>query len=274
MKKILVVAYFLSILVLGKSQTNLTETKIRIITDSILSEGNLLFKYERAAWMSTDLARENGKVKKEFSSYLVYQRNDTIKALILNRDGDCLYELSYFDNFYKPCDEIVKKRKLTELENRLLSVKQSVIGQIIENKYEVTCPEEFNLNFVLIPSESGYRFYILTGTGKSDVIPFGNDYLFLADDQGKVTSWKKIHSGLIPAYTKMEGDKIVMSMMHSHRRAEPFISATDICTFKLYAPLYDFNSFSVYSPALSKTFTYYMDKNIVEIKDGLLNAEN
>ena len=118
----------------------------------------------------------------------------------------------------------------------------------------------------MIPYELGYKLYILTGTAKRDVIPLGNDYVFFADSDGKITSWRKFHSVLIPSITKYKGEKVI-SITHSHLHAEPFISATDICTFKLYGSIYGLKQFKVLSTALSKYFTYDSDKNTIETSD-------
>ena len=63
--------------------------------------------------------------------------------------------------------------------------------------------------------------------------------------------------------TKFNGETVT-GITHSHLRAEPFISATDICTFKLYGNMYGLKQFKVYSPELSLYFTYNTDKNTIE----------
>jgi len=60
---------------------------------------------------------------------------------------------------------------------------------------------------------------------------------------------------------------MVRELIHSHLRTEPFISATDICTFMLYGKLCGQNSFGVYSPELGKYFRYRLDKNVINIED-------
>jgi hypothetical protein len=266
-KTILTLIVLLLICKVVQSQSKYTEEQINEKLDSILKEGNLLYRLERAAWVSTDLARENKKIKKEFNGYLVYSIEDTIRAIILNKDNQCIYELSFVKELTNPVKEIINERTLTLHENTLVTMKKKIIAQIIETKINVTCPEGYNLNFEIIPFETGYKFYILTGTSHSDVIPFGNDYLINSDLEGKILSWKKFHSGLIPCMTKIEDAKVI-EISHSHLRKEPFISATDICTFKLYAKLYDLSEFSVYSPEFSGYFKYSLteDKIIFQKK--------
>jgi hypothetical protein len=63
----------------------------------------------------------------------------------------------------------------------------------------------------------------------------------------------------------MEGNK-VKKLVQIHLKTTPLITATDICTFMLYAPLYDINVFSVYSPAIGKTMEYSLKDNEITVK--------
>lgn len=249
------------------SQNTIPEKDMNAILDSILLEGNTLYRYEKVAWISTDIAQGKPNVNKDFGGYLVYVLNDTLKTIILNDANDAvIYELVFTKNLNIPDAQISEKRSLTVFENELLSVKKNMIEQIVNGEYNLSCPEGFSLNLILMPVNTTYRLYIITGTSQNDVIPFGNDYLFIADESGKIQTWKKYHSRLIPAYTVLSGDEVV-SISHSHLKTEPFISPTDICTFMLYGKLYDLSSFSVYSPYFSKYFTFYIDSNSIKIHE-------
>ena len=261
-----ILIFLFGLSILGKAQTELTEQQIKEKTDSILTEGNLLYQYEKAAWISTDLAMEKKDIKKKFGGYFVYQENDTIKTIILNKNKQCVYELSFINDFSRPAKEILAQRELNENENKLLTIRDNILNQIVEKKYEVSCPDGFNLNMELLPYNSGYKLYILTGTSQPQIIPFGNDYLFLADPDGEILSMRKFHSRLIPSTTKGPNGAQITESMHSHLRTEPFISVTDICTFKLYGSLYEQKEFKVYSPALSTYFTYSLITNNITIE--------
>ena len=250
----------------GKAQTELTEQQLKDNTDLILAEGNLLYQYEKTAWISFDLAMEKEEIKKQFVGYLVYQENNSIKTIILNKSNQCIYELTYENDFSKPTTERLINRELSENESNLLTIKNKILTQIVKKKYQVGCPEGFSLNFVLLPYNKGYKFYILTGTSQHNVIPFGNDYLFLTNLKGKVLSTRKFHSKLIPTKTMMTNGGQVTLTKHSHLKTEPFISATDICTFKLYGSLYGMTEFIVYSPGLSTNFTYSLENNAIKIE--------
>ena len=269
MRNLTILFILIGLPLLGEAKTTFTKEQLKEKTDSILAEGNLLYQYERAAWVSNDLAWENKSIANNFAGYLVYQENDTIKSIILNKDNQCIYVYSFLNDFSKPSKEQAITRELSENERTLLSVRKYILKQINENKFGVSCPAGFSLNLDLIPFERGYKFYIITGTTQSQIIPFGNDYLFKANSDGEILSMRKFHSRLIPTMTQGPSGEQITGLSHSHLKNTPFITATDICTFKLYGSLYGLSEFSVYSPALSVSFTYNMDLDEIEIKDEL-----
>lgn len=249
-------------------QVNLSKEEIKQKTDSILIEGNLLYKYEKAAWVSTDQALALRDIKQKFGGYLIYQAGDSIKAVILEKNqNNCIYEMTYLNDFAIPVRETLISRELNDKEKKLQEIKSKLIEQVFSSKYPVSCPDGYSLNLELIPYESGYKLYIITGTSKRDIIPMGNDYIFFADFNGEITSWRKFHSRLIALMTKYNGET-VRGIVHSHLQAEPFMTASDICTFKLYGSIYGLNDFKVLSTALSKYFTYNLEKNTIEIEDN------
>jgi len=251
---------------LSNAQMVMTDKEMKEKTDSILNEANLLYTYERSAWVSTDMVMGKVSIKKDFGGYFVYQAGDTIKTIILDTaNKSCIYELSFINDFNLPKTENITRRSITSYEEKLLNTKNNILNEIVEKKYEVDCPKGFNLNMELLPAGNGYKLYILTGTTQSQMIPFGNDYLFLADTNGDIISWKKFHSRLIYTPTKGQDGESVTEIIHSHLITEPFISATDICTFMLYGSLYGQMEFLVYSPALSKYFKYKLSENKIEI---------
>jgi len=243
-----------------------TNDELNLKLDSIMKEANLLYRYERSSWVSTDLAMANNKLKENFGGFLTYKNKDSIKTIILDKEQKiCIAEFIFTDDLKKPTNEIVSERKLTQQETKLHEIKNAMIEDLSDPKYEITVPEGFSFNLILIPENDGYKLYIITGTSQTNVIPFGNDYLFYTNKKGIIQSWKKFHSRLIPQNTTAPNGGKVVQAMHSHLRTTPLISATDICTFKLYGGLYDINEFSVYSPALGKSLKYNLAKDKIEI---------
>ncbi|NDV79397.1 hypothetical protein D0T57_10480 [Dysgonomonas sp. 511] len=236
--------------------------------DSILREGELLYKYERAAWSSTDYANSNEFVKKYYSGYFVYQDGKKIKGIIFDENTeDCVAEYVFGKNFDAPEEVIVDRRRLTQEEKKLIKTRTAILQQLSDPKYKLTVPDGFSLNIILIPGDVQYKLYIITGTSRSDVIPFGNDYLFVANENGEIEEWSKFHSRLIPIETVGPNGETVIMPVHSHLKTTPLVTATDICTFRLYAPFHNMQEFMVYSTAMGKYLKYNLKKNKITITD-------
>lgn len=251
----------------ANAQNKITQEQIKVKIDSILQEGNLLYNHEKAAWISTDKASANKDIRNQIAKSLAYQEGDSIKVIILNKENKCIYDLSYFGDISIPTHESITLRDLTPKEDKLLSIRDKIVKGIVDQKIEIESYQDFGLNLILLPYGTDYKLYIITGANKSQIIPFGNDYLIIADENGMIKSWKKFHSRLIALSTVTPNGDPVISTIHSHLRSEPFISATDICTFKLYGSLCGQNEFKVYSPELGVYFKYKLAENQIEVNN-------
>lgn len=251
---------------LTAQRTELTEAELKTQLDSVLSEAHMLYKYEKAAWISTDLAMESKSIIKEYGGFFTYEEHGEIKVIILGRKSQiCIAEYSFEDDFTKPKSAIIGNRELSNNEKNLLVIKNKIIKNLSNKKYDVSIPTGYSPNLIFLPFAEKFKLYVIMGTTQIDVIPFGNDYLFIANKKGKIESWQKFHSRLIPGHTKHDGEKVT-ELIHSHLRTTPLITATDICTFMLYAPLYDIDSFSVYSPAIGKYMKYSLINDEITVK--------
>jgi hypothetical protein len=264
MKRIAIIMSLISSVLLAQD-IEMSETELRSKLDSVLAEAHVLYKYEKVAWVSSDLAMEDRIVKKNYGGILVYEIQGEMKVIILSKtQKECIAEYSFESDFSKPKSVAIEKRELLSKEKELLELKITLLENISHQKYGVTIPEGYSPNLIFIPFDDMYKMYIIMGTSQRDVIPFGNDYLFIADKNGEIESWQKFHSGIIPGYTKYDGYKVT-ELTHSHLRTTPLITATDICTFMLYAPLYDIDAFSVYSPAIGKYMKYSLNDDTITV---------
>ncbi len=266
MKQLFTILLLFFSFVIYSQEYNFTDSEIKVKLDSIKKEGNLLYSLENASWHSTDIARENKKINNLVGQYLTYKtKSDTVKTVFLDKLGSkVLVEYSFINNSKKPSKQNLSIRNLTTDEIELKNVREKIISQLSDPKYEVGVPENFSLNLITIPFADKYKTYIITGATESGVIPFGNDYLFITDKNGQIIDNKKFHSRLIPTYSSSQNMGEVTMSTHSHLKTNPFISATDICTFKLYAPFTKLEKFSVYSPALKTYFEYNTKKDTLE----------
>lgn len=244
------------------------ESDLQSKMDSILQEADLLYRYEKAVWVSTDILFSDETLKNNFGGYVVYHSNDTINVSILNSEQKEVIAKYIFvgSDFDSPSETLRKASNLSAAEQEQIAIKAKIIEQLSDGKYEVTIPQGYSPNLVLIKKEVGYKLYILMGTRESGVIPFGNDYLFETNSAGEITVWKKFHSRIIPTQSEVPGAGKVTSSSHSHLRSTPYITATDICTFRLYAQFTALKEFSVYSPALGKSMKYNIEENKIEME--------
>lgn len=253
---------------IAAQEIKFSENELKQKFDSILIEADLLYKYEKSAWISTDFVFQETALKNNIREYLIYQNNDEIKTIFIDQIGkNCIAEYIFKDNLDQPNDITTGERSLTEQESKLLETKHKIIEQLSDPKYEIRVPNGYSLNLILIAAGNKYKLYIITGTSQTDIIPFGNDYLFIADSEGNIESWKKFHSTLIPIQTKGPNGEIVIMPVHTHLRTTPLITATDICTFRLYGSLYQINEFMVYSPAIGKYMKYSIKENNITIEE-------
>ncbi|MDD3037027.1 hypothetical protein [Bacteroides sp.] len=243
------------------SQTyNYTETELEQKCDSILQEGNLLYRYEKAAWIFSDMYMNKPEIMGNAATYLTYEKGDSIKCILIDKEKKCNFEVSFVETS-TPCLVRHIYRDLSNYENNLLETRTKILRNLVDNKYDLVTYDGYSLNWILLPFEEGYKFYAINGTQKAGEVPIGNDYLFITNKEGEIQSWKKFHSRLIPIDKGEPGGKHI----HSHLRQEPFISATDICTFKLYQNQVGLTSFGVYSPSLDTFFVYQLETNSITI---------
>lgn len=257
MKHLLLSIFLLISLGASSQEKKLSDSEIKIKLDSIKQEANLMFSLENASWNATDIVRENNKISNKIGGYLTYKVDDIVKTVFFNETTDkVLIEYSFKNDWQFPTNTNETERDLIDIEKKLHNSKNNLISQLSDEKYEVFVPNGFNLNIVSFPFGEKIKHYIITGATETGVIPFGNDYLFITDGEGKILTHKKFHSRLIPAYTNEVDGNVITKISHSHLHTTQFISATDICTFKLYAPFSKLEKFSVLSTALDCYFEY------------------
>jgi hypothetical protein len=260
------ILFFLVALVLN---TYSQEENLQFKLDSIVKEADLLFRYEKAVWISTDILMADKNLKKNYGGYVVYHSNDTVFVTYFNKSLKQRIALYSFVNsdLSNPFRTNQETTALTGIEQELVNVKLKIIDQLSDKEYQVSIPKGYNPNFVLIKDNGGFKLYMLMGTSESGIIPFGNDYLFYSDSNGNIVNWKKFHSRIIPIQSKGPDGETVLSSIHSHLKTTPYITATDICTFRLYAGLIGMEEFMVLCTATGKNYKYNIKTNKIKITE-------
>jgi hypothetical protein len=245
------------------------DESLQLKLDSIISEADLMYKYEKAVWNSTDLLMSNIRLKNKYGGYVVSHSGDSIFVTYYGKNQkESIARYTYIaTNLNKPLLVSMESSPLKISEKELLDIKIKMINQLSDSKYNVTIQEGYSPNLILFKENTGFKLYIVMGTTESGVIPFGNDYLFWADSEGIIIRWKKFHSRMIPAYSKGSNGEKVVTSFHSHLKTTPHITATDICTFRLYGELCKMEVFGVLCTATGKYYKYNLKTNKIEIEE-------
>lgn len=264
MKSFSIFLFILSLALTTYSQDENLQFKL----DSIVKEADLLYYYEKVAWNASDLFNADKKLKKNFGGYVISHSNDTVTASFLNEEQKEVIARYYFttSNLDKPYKTEVQTSPFTDIERNLFLFKVKMIDQLSDSEYELRIPEDFDPNFILLKDQNMFKLYMIMGTSKTGIIPLGNDYLFNANEKGKITSWKKFHVGMIPIEVPGGKGTEILSSTHSHKLT-PYISATDICTFRLYASYCGLKEFKVYCTKTQTTYKYSIKKNKIEVTE-------
>lgn len=273
-KTVLILMSFLCTLIADakKIVTSLPSPEtLAAINDSIIKEGHQLYLFEKLNWELTDLfLAHHGR--EEMGGQMTYRtKNGTIIAFFCDKSmKNSLYELRYETSSPKfiAVDSV---RQLTQEEKELVVRKDVLVAKMwkLADSIKGVSPEfgQFNADIIRI-NDHITRLYLLTGTVKPGIIPFGNDYSFDFTNDNRLVAFRRYHRSLIPTQTKHKG-KTVVSTIHSHLKDNPYITATDICNFLLYGrDIAGMKSFYVYSTACECLFAYWDgDKPVIKIEE-------
>lgn len=243
---------------------------INAVNDSIIDEGNTLYLHDKLSWVMSDAYKQMCS-SKTASLAIVRQLNDTLMSGIMI-DVDqlkCVFEcrINLNTGDIEPFNLV---RGLTPQEIAQAERQVTLLEKISELDGIGNVSEAGNLNVDVVEiSPSLTRVYLLQGTNKSKLIPFGNDYSFDFDAEGNLVARRKYHNSFIPIdFSSKEGN--IRKCTHSHLDGNPYITPTDIATFLLYGhDLYGMKTFSVYSKDFGCYFTYDADNaTIILVEDN------
>ena len=241
---------------------------IDAVNDSVIDEGNTLYLHDKLNWVMSDAYKQMCS-SKTASLSVVGQLNDTLMSGIMI-DVDqmkCVFEcrLNLNSGEIEPFDLV---RGLTPKEIARAERQITLLEKVsdLDGIYNVAEAGNLNADVVEINSDIT-RVYLLQGTDKSKLIPFGNDYSFDFDVDGKLLARRKYHNSFIPIdFSGKDGN--IHKCTHSHLDDNPYITPTDIATFLLYGhDLYGMKTFSVYSKAFNCYFTYNADTATILLVD-------
>lgn len=239
--------------------------------DSIINEANQLFYLENAARIATEKVASKKYLKKDIGHYVSYFDGDTIVVIFTGRLNPdlCIYEAKFLSNPFTFISESFSQRNLEVREHQLIKLKNSMVNYLTKNlqHYSFVIPQNMELTYIILPYGQFFKFYVLTVSRVQNVVPFGNDGLFIIDAHTNIIAWRKFHKSFIPLRVTNNPERQVVSYTHSHLPEEPFITATDICMFRLYSDLHKLKEFRVYSSYYKKYFIYSLEDNKIRIQE-------
>lgn len=242
--------------------------EMEALNDSVVNEGHTLYLHDKLQWVLSDAYKQLCS-SKTASLSVVGNLNDTLMSGIMI-DVDqlkCVFEcrLNLNTGDIEPFNLV---RGLTPKELERAERQVDLLEKIgdLDGIYNIKEAGNLNIDIVEI-SPNLTRVYMLQGTNKSKLIPFGNDYSFDFDASNNLITRRKYHDSFIPIdFSAKEGN--IRKCTHSHLDDNPYVTPTDVATFLLYGhDLYGMKTFSVYSKALGCYFTYNADTSTIILVD-------
>jgi len=232
MKKLFII---ITLFILAQSVTA-QQNALRHIADSIYAEGEMLYRSEWASGHGTQIFTSRFGEKKLLSGgYFSYETPKGLTTIFFSKNEDpvalATVKFDYgLDSSKYSIDTTT--RKLTEDEKGFYTIRskaaQAVLGDTLFKFYEHT-----SLNLVPIVKNGAKRVYVITAQTLQDEVLLGNDYLIIFDKDDNIIKETKLHNNLIPLGTG--GKDPIKASSHQHLgKTSPFITATDICAFKLW----------------------------------------
>jgi len=226
---------FITLFILAQNATA-QKNGLRKIADSIKAEGEMLYRSEWASGHGTHIFASRFAGKKLLSGgYFSYEAKKGMTTVFFskNENPEVIATVKFdngLDSSKYSIDTITRKFTGNEKEFYTIRSKaaQAVLNDTLFKFYPYT-----SLNLVPIIKNGAKRVYIITAQTSPDEVLLGNDYLISFDKDNNIIKTTKLHNNLIPLGTG--GSDPIKASSHQHLgKTSPFITATDICAFKLW----------------------------------------
>lgn len=246
--------YWTLLAILLTTQGLLGQVDLKKVAREILDESFFLYRHERASWLSTDLLTDS---QKQLSSgYFTYEKSDTIKSVYFDKETKSAivkYNFRIVDSLNIELINFEENKKLSDYELMLLTIRNHAhaISSVFYSEFGI--PQGINPNLIIKERPADFYVYSIPGTYIENLIPIGGDYWFTYTKLGKSLKFDFIHRNLIPFEGK--GEEKIHGTGHEHRkRANKYITPTDICTLLLYKNSIEWDTHEVISKGFISTF--------------------
>ncbi|HEX8022142.1 MAG TPA: hypothetical protein VF500_19485 [Mucilaginibacter sp.] len=209
---------------------------LRQIADSINAEGEMLYRSEWASVHSTQIFTFGfGRKKLLSGGYFSYETEKGMTTIFFSKNEDPVVLATVkFDHSLDSSKYGIDTttRKFTEIEKDFYIIR-SKAAQVVSNDTLFKFYQNTSLNLVPIIKDGAKKVYVITAQTAPDEVLLGNDYLINFDKDNDIIKKTKLHNNLIPLGTG--GKEAIKASSHQHLdETSPFITATDICAFKLW----------------------------------------
>jgi hypothetical protein len=212
------------------------ENGLKRIADSINAEGETLYHSEWASGHGTQIFASRFAGKKLLSGgYFSYESKKGMTTIFFSKnDNPVVIATVKFDDGLDSSKYSIDTttRKFTEIEKEFYTVRskaaQAVLNDTLFKFYQNT-----SLNLVPIIKNGAKKVYVITAQTSPDEVLLGNDYLINFNKDNDIVNKVKLHNNLISLGNG--GKEVIKASAHQHLgETSPFITATDICAFKLW----------------------------------------
>lgn len=254
----------------GFSQDNRTFDQIN---DSIMREARIIYQYDKAFNMASEAIDANRSLRRSAGEILVMPKDDVVHALIFSKSNpeSLVAEMKLGENPEDSVAFAVKTRAASEEELDFYHLKHFVMNNV-QAKYDLNFGDrDTYLNPIFFPFKEKirgtevllYKLYLTTETNAANMIPFGRDYMFIADSQGSILYNLQFNLYMpMPISTEISETGIVEI---EYLEREPYITPTDIYLFNKYGAPRGLNSLRVHSTALGVVFQYDWDRDDLNV---------
>ncbi|TWJ03340.1 hypothetical protein JN11_00878 [Mucilaginibacter frigoritolerans] len=212
------------------------KNELRQIADSINAEGEMLYHSEWASGHSTQIFTSSfGRKKLLSGGYFSYETKKGMTTIFFSKNEDLVVLATVkFDHGLDSSKYSIDTttRKFTENEKEYYTIR-SKAAKVILNDTLFKFYQNTSLNLVPIIKNGTKKVYVITAQTAPNEVLLGNDYLINFDKDNGIIKKTKLHNNLIPLGTG--GQDAIKASSHQHLgETSPFITATDICAFKLW----------------------------------------
>lgn len=218
----------------------------------LLEESGKLYRSERASWLASDILMEKYANTSNIGGYVSYELGDKMTSIFVSKGEkpNVLFEVSFpSENVStKKARVSQKERAMTDVESSFFKLRNAGM-ELIYSDTTIKWYKNTNFNVVpLIDKEKGLRVYAICASTKQELFCLGNDYLFVFDENYKLTNKKSLHKNIL--VFELNKKENVVGAMHNHSdESGQLPSPTDMCSLQLYAELTGMETHMVLSAA-------------------------